>query len=472
MENMSQEDSLLSTNDDGSLSGTQIKSLREQVPFEDVEALIEETLKETRLSKETVDETSLSGTKLSEDFSKHEDKQVVFQETKKEEKVKAENDLENQYEETFKSYSVGDIIKGTVVSISATGALVDIQYQTDGFVDINEVNQFQIKTGDIVDVYITSLSNREGYVELSIKRAKSEQIWKKLYDAFEQKTLLYANVNSSVAGGLITDIEGVRGFIPASQVFRQQNQQLSDFVGKVLPVKVLEINRKQNKLILSHKQGRFDEIKREKDRFFEQIQVGQVLHGKVSNIKKFGVFVDVNGIEGLIHLNDLSWKKVDDPSKIVSVGQEIDVFVVGVNKEEKKISFGLKQLQPTPWDSVLAKYKVGDVIDVKVLRYAKFGVFVEVEEGVEGLVHNSELSIGDFKNPQDVLKIGEIVKAKIIKIDTVNQKIGLSVKQVELEEQKRQLEQLSNKQKVTIGDAIGESLKEQLNNQNELSQNS
>ncbi len=473
-----------------SLSGTQIRSLKERAELTELDALIEETLKESKIlqtnSSPTIEESPLVGTKLSGIYSNPSPKdaspkplptQNIEQknpESEQSSKQVPEKKLD-EYDKTFKTYKIGDIIKGKVVSLSQTGALVDINYQTDGFLNAEEISQTQINVGDTIEASIISLSNKEGYVELSVKKANAEKMWNKLYEAFSSKSLLEAKVSSAVGGGLIAEIYGFRSFIPASQVFRQPNQQLSDFVGKTLPVKVIEIDKKQNKIILSHKQGSYELRKKEKENFFEQIQVGQILRGKVSNIKKFGVFVNVNGIEGLIHLNDLSWKRISDPAKVVSIGQELDVFVVGIDKEQKRVSFGLKQLQPTPWDKVPEKYKEGQIVDVKIMRFAKFGVFAELEEGVEGLIHNSELSAKEVRNPLDVVKAGEIVKAKILRIDLQNQKIALSIKQAEMEEQKSQLEQLQNNSsqpKITIGDAIGNSIKEQLSNQNEFPQNS
>ncbi|MFA5103966.1 MAG: S1 RNA-binding domain-containing protein [Candidatus Margulisiibacteriota bacterium] len=470
------------------LSGTAIRSIKERAEFSELDSLIAETLSESKasvLGKEPVkEEFALSGTRLSKEFIKETPKvpemakEIPLKQPEpiQQEEIKASHAPsapQDQYDKTFKTYKAGDVIKGTVVNVGQTGALIDIQYQSDGFISSEELGDQPLHAGDGVDVYIIALSNKEGYVELSLKRAAVEKKWKALYDAFRNKTALEAKVSSAVAGGLVADLGGIRGFIPASQVLRQQGQQLSDFVDQTIPVKVLEIDHRQNKVILSHRQGNFEKQQLEREKFFGQIEMGQVLRGKVSGIKKFGVFVNVNGVEGLIHLNDISWKRIDDASKMFSAGQEIDVFVIGVDHNSKKVSFGLKQLQADPWEKVPEKYKPGQIVEVKVLRLAKFGAFVELEEGIEGLIHNTELSIKGVQNPSEAVKPMDVIKAKILRVEESEQKIGLSIKEIQLDEQEKQFQetqQTTGQQKVTIGDTVSDSIKEQLSSQNELSQ--
>ncbi len=473
------------------LHGTAIKSIKERAELSELDQLIAETLSESRgtaVGKEPPkDEAHLAGTRLSKEFVKEAPKPaetpvipvpkqiepLVAKDRpadRQEEQKKAPAAPQDEYDKTFKTYKSGDVVKGIVVNVGQTGALIDIQYQSDGFISPEELGEHSLKVGDTVEVYIIALSNKEGYVELSLKRALIETQWRSLYDSFKNKTALDAKITSAVAGGLVADLSGIRGFIPASQVSRHQGQQLQEFVGQTMPVKVLEIDRRQNKVILSHRQGSFEKQRAEREKFFDQIEVGQVLRGRVSSIKKFGAFVNVNGIEGLIHLNDLSWKRVGDASKVLAVGQETDVFVIGIDKNSKKISFGLKQLQPDPWEKVPEKYKPGQTVEVKVLRLAKFGAFVELEEGIEGLIHNTELSAKGVQNPSEAVKPGDVVKAKILRIEESEQKIGLSIKEIELDEQKKEAQNLPQQQKITIGDTVGDSIKEQLSNQNELSQ--
>ena len=376
---------------------------------------------------------------------------------------------QDQYAGTFKTFNAGDIVPGTVAKIDQAGILVDIQYKSDGFVRAEELDGRELKVGDKVDVFIESLSNKDGNVELSLKQAKAELKWKVLFDSFNFKTAVEAKVTSAVGGGLVVDCGGVRGFVPASQVAKKGEASFAEFVGRTIPVKVLEIDRRRGKVILSHKLGNYEQQKKDKDQAFDQIEVGSVLKGRVSNIKNFGAFVNIDGIEGLVHKNDISWKRVADPSAVLKTGQEVEVFVLGVDKINKKLSLGLKQLQPDPWVSAAEKYRAGQTVPVKVLRFAKFGAFVEIEEGVEGLIHISELSQKPVQNMEEAVKIGEVVNAKILRIVPEEQKIGLSIKAVAAEEEKKEFAQARAAQqppKITIGDTVGSQIKDMLNGNN------
>ena len=305
---------------------------------------------------------------------------------------------QDQYAGTFKTFNSGDIVPGTVAKVDQGGILVDIQYKSDGFIRAEEVDNWELKVGDKVDVFIEALLNKDGNVELSLKKAKAELKWKNLFDSYNFKTALDAKVTSAVGGGLVVDCGGVRGFVPASQVAKKGEASFAEFVGRTIPVKVLEVDRRRGKVIFSHKMGNYEQQKKDKEQMFDQIEVGSVLKGRVSNIKNFGAFVNIDGIEGLVHKNDISWKRVADPSAVLKTGQEVEVFVLGVDKINKKLSLGLKQLQPDPWVSAAEKYRAGQTVAVKVLRFAKFGAFVEIEEGIEGLIHISELSLKPVQN--------------------------------------------------------------------------
>ena len=383
----------------------------------------------------------------------------------KQEKEKKE-EPQDQYADTFKAFKTGDIVSGTVAKVDQTGILVDIQYKSDGYIRAEEVDNWDLKVGDKVEVFIETISNKEGNVELSLKKAKTELKWKALADSLNRRTALEAKVTSAVGGGLVIDCGGIRGFVPASQVAKKGEASLSEFVGRTIPVKVLELDRRRGKVILSHKLGNYEQQKKDKEQLFDQLEVGSVLKGRVSNIKPFGAFVNVDGIEGLVHKNDIAWKRVADPASVLKTGQEVEVFVLGVDRTNKKLSLGIKQLQPDPWVNAAEKYRAGQNVPVKVLRYAKFGVFVEIEEGVEGLVHVSELSLRPVDNIEDAVKIGQTVTAKILRIIPEEQKIGLSLKAVAAEEEKKQLEESkasSPAAKVTIGDTVGGQLKDMLN---------
>jgi ribosomal protein S1 len=373
-------------------------------------------------------------------------------------KVPAEKQAESAspYEVTFKEYEVGQLIKGTIEKIDASGALLNIGYKSDGFLAPEELAQ-GMQAGDKVDVVIEKLESKEGYVILSHKRAAAEAKWNEAFQAYKNKTLLEAKVTSAVKGGLVVDYHGIRGFIPASQVKKDPEVQLESFVKKTLPVKIIELNRRQGKIILSHKFGVTAKQKEEAQKMIEDVEVGQVRHGKVVSIKNFGAFVDIGGVEGLIHLSELSWKRVKHPSDILKLGQELDVFVLGVDKVNKKVALGLKELQPDPWVEAPKKYKSGQILKVKIARLVKFGAFADIDESLEGLIHISELSTSRIQKPEDAVKPGDEVEVKILRILPEEQKIGLSIKEAILEKERQAAEEKRKEEsKITIGEVIAE----------------
>lgn len=470
------------------LKGTTLGSSSSSPQSSELDSLIAETLNESKVfapSLSQKEKASFSATpmpkieaKVPAETNKVQQMPQISQATvpspQKAETPAPKENTQDQYDMTFKTFNVGEVVKGKIAKIDSTGALVDIKYKSDGFINAGELLNKKLAVGDEVDVFIVSLSSKEGHVELSLKEAEVELSWKALYDSYKFKNALDVKVTSAVGGGLVIDYNGIRGFVPASHVSKSSETQLAEFVGKVIPVKVIEIDRRHGKIIMSHRFGSVEKQKVDREKYFDQIEVGSVLHGRVSSIKKFGVFVNVNGIEGLVHINEMSWKRVNDPSKLVSMGQEIDVFVIGVDKASKKVSFGLKQLQPDPWASIADKYNPGQIINVKILRIAKFGAFAELEEGIEGLIHNSEISSKNFQNASEVIKPGDIVKVKILRVIPEEQKIGLSIREIETQEQKQELKEVQESmppQKITIGDTVGDSIKEHFSNQsNELSE--
>jgi ribosomal protein S1 len=264
-------------------------------------------------------------------------------------------------------------------------------------------------------------------------------------------------VTSAVKGGLVADFHGIRGFIPASQVEKKPEQELTDFVGQVLPIKVIEVNRRQSKIVFSHRRGSLEADKSKAHKLFDELEVGQVRKGVVSSLKSFGAFVDLGGVEGLVHLTELSWKRVQHPSEVLKAGQEIEVFVLGVDQVNHKVALGLKELQPDPWAGAAEKYRVGQIVKAKVLRLVKFGAFLEIEEGLEGLCHISELSTQKVNDPADVVKPGDIVEVKILRVLPEEQKIGLSIREVQLSKEKAEAEEKRREEtKVTIAEALQE----------------
>jgi len=363
---------------------------------------------------------------------------------------------EESIEASIRKFHEGALIKGKIAQVDQSGILVDIGYKSDGFLPSDEIPE-GAKIGDEIDATIEKLENKEGYVLLSRRKAEQELRWKRSYDAMKDKEMVSAQVKNAVKGGLVVEFEGIRGFIPASQVSKSPEQKLEDFVGQAIPAKVIEVNRRQGKVVLSHRLGAIESDRKEAEKVIDHIESGQVMKGKVTNLKNFGAFVDIGGIEGLVHLSELSWKRVRHPSELLKVGQEVEVLVLGVDKVSKKVSLGLKELQPDPWAQAVEKYRPGQIVKAKVLRLAKFGAFVEIEEGLEGLVHISELSKNKIQTPDEAVKPGEVLDFKILRIVPEEQRIGLSLKGVQIEQEKRNLEaKAAEENKVTIGDVLAE----------------
>jgi ribosomal protein S1 len=374
------------------------------------------------------------------------------------------------YDATFKEYEVGDIVKGKVLKIDQSGILVDIKYKADGLLPIEELAdrlpkspEEMVKVGDTIDVLIEKLENKEGYALVSKKKADFEKNWNLANNAYRNRSLLEGKVIQALKGGLVVDCQGMRGFVPASQVAKRPEETLDSFVGQTLPFRVIEVNQRQGKITLSHRQAAGEKEKLDSFKIFDELEVGQIRKGKVSHLKPFGAFVDLGGVEGLIHLTELSWKRVKHPSEVVKPGEEIDVFVLGVDRANKKVSLGLKELQPDPWASATDLYKPGQIIKAKVLRLAKFGAFAELERGLEGLIHISELSKEPVANPGDAVRIGETYDVKVLRVLPDEQRIGLSIKEAVKAKEKAAakaapavLVSSTDEKKVTIGDMIAE----------------
>lgn len=383
---------------------------------------------------------------------------------------KKPTETQQAYEKTFKDLKTGAIVSGIIVKVDQAGVLVDIGYKSEGFLPIDEIPE-EAKIGDRIAVMIEKLENKEGYVELSKKNADFELKWQEAYDAYKNRTAVDAKVTSAVRGGLVVDWQGIRGFIPASQVLQTPEEPLESFVGKTVPVKVIEVNHRQSKIVFSHKLGAVEQDKKEVNKLFDELEVGQVRHGIVKSLKSFGAFVDLGGVEGLVHLSELSWKRVKHPSELLKSGQELDVFVLGIDKANRKVSLGLKELQPDPWATATQKFRTGQTVKVKVLRLAKFGAFAELEEGLEGLIHLSELSKDRIETPDQAVKPGDIVEAKILRILPDEQKIGLSIREIQLAKERTEAEEKKKEEsKITIGAVIAEKERLKAEKEAEMSQ--
>ena len=351
----------------------------------------------------------------------------------------------------IKSFKHGDVVEGTVVRIDKDEVLVDIGAKSEGVVSNRELfgrnteAQPALNIGDTVLVYVLQPESPEGHVVLSLRRAGLERKWRSMQEQFEAGVIIEAPVIDHNKGGLIVDC-GIRGFVPISQIVdfprRPQNDQprdaaqeiaekLQPFVGRKLRLKILEVNRKANRLILSEKVALYEERREKRDELFSSLQVGQKVTGHVRSIAPFGVFVDLGGIDGLVHKSELSWNKVNNPEGGYRVGEEVEAEVIDINHERGRISLSIRRLQPDPWHSTVADFKVGDVIDGTVTKLVNFGAFVRVRDGLEGLIHISELSNQRVAHPGDVVHEGQALKLRIISLDSERHRLGLSLKQAE-----------------------------------------
>jgi small subunit ribosomal protein S1 len=351
----------------------------------------------------------------------------------------------------IKSFKHGDVVEGKVVRIDKDEILVDIGAKSEGVVSNRELygrhaeSQPQLTIGDVVLVYVLQPESQEGHVVLSLRRAGLERKWRSMQEQFEAGVIIEAPVIDHNKGGLIVDC-GIRGFVPISQIVdfprRPQNDQprdaaqeiaekLQPFVGRKLRLKILEVNRKANRLILSEKVALYEERREKRDELFSSLQVGQKVTGTVRSIAPFGVFIDLGGIDGLVHKSELSWNKVNNPESGYQVGDQVEAEVIDINHERGRISLSIRRLQPDPWHSTVADFKVGDVIDGTVTKLVNFGAFVRVRDGLEGLIHISELSHQRVAHPGDVVHEGQQLKLKIISLDSERHRLGLSLKQAE-----------------------------------------
>ncbi|MCL4425062.1 MAG: bifunctional 4-hydroxy-3-methylbut-2-enyl diphosphate reductase/30S ribosomal protein S1 [Firmicutes bacterium] len=340
------------------------------------------------------------------------------------------------YDATFGELKPGDIVRGTVVKVEGDGVLVDIGYKSEGVVPIGELSRRRVehpsevvKAGDEISVFVLRVEGEEGTLKLSKRRADEKESWQRLVEAKETGAIIEGEALQEVKGGLIVDV-GARGFVPASHVGRGYVADLSKYVGQKLRMKVLELDQPRGRAVLSQKLVLEEEHEKQRKETWDSLQEGQVRTGVVKSLTEFGAFVDLGGVDGLLHVSELSWGRVKHPADVLKEGETIQVKVLKVDREKGKVSLGLRQLLPDPWEKVAVKYPEGSVIPVRVTRLASFGAFVELEEGVEGLIHISELSDHRVAKTEDVLSPGQVVNAKVIKVRPADKKIGLTLRGV------------------------------------------
>src|SRR5689334_779282 len=347
-----------------------------------------------------------------------------------------DGELVPDYDSTLTPFAEGDVVTGKVVRVDKDEILVDIGYKSEGVIPISELSirrnvdpDEEVALGDEVDALVMQKEDADGRLILSKKRARFEKAWKKIEAAAESGEPVDGQVIEVVKGGLIIDL-GVRGFLPASLVDIRRVQDLEEFRGETLRCKVIELNRSRNNVVLSRRAVLEEERREVRQRILDDLEPGAVVEGVISNIVDFGAFVDLEGIDGLIHISELSWTHVNHPSEILEIGQTVKVKVLDIDRDRQRISLGLKQTQADPWQRVLESYQQGDNVHGRVTKVVTFGAFVEILQGVEGLVHISELAAHHVENPREVVAPGQHVVVKIIDIDADRRRLSLSMKRV------------------------------------------
>jgi small subunit ribosomal protein S1 len=341
------------------------------------------------------------------------------------------------YDATFTPFEEGEVVTGKVVRIDNDEVLVDIGYKSEGVIPSNELSirksvdpHDEVEMGEEVDALVLTKEDQDGRLIMSKKRARFEKAWRRIEAAAESGEPVEGTVIEVVKGGLIIDL-GVRGFLPASLVDIRRVPNLDEYLHGKIECKVIELNRSRNNVVLSRRAVLEEERKEQRQEILDRLQPGLIVEGQISNIVDFGAFVDLNGIDGLIHISELSWSHVNHPSEILNIGDTVAVKVLDIDRDRQRISLGLKQTQEDPWQRVVDTYNVGDELEGTVTKVVTFGAFVEILDGVEGLVHISELAAHHVENPREVVTPGDEVKVKILEIDSERRRLSLSVKRVE-----------------------------------------
>ncbi len=348
-----------------------------------------------------------------------------------------DGELVPDYESSFPEINEGEVVHGTVVRVDKDEVLVDIGYKSEGVIPVAELTirrsvnpADEVALGEEIDALVLTKEDAEGRLILSKKRARFELAWKKIETAAESGEAVVGKVIEVVKGGLILDL-GVRGFLPASLVDIRRVQDLDEFMARELRCKVIELNRSRNNVVLSRRAVLEDERKEMRQAILDRLSPGDVIEGQISNIVDFGAFVDLDGMDGLIHISELSWSHVNHPSEVLDIGQTVQVKVLDIDRDRQRISLGLKQTQSDPWQQVLDSYREEDVVEGRVAKVVTFGAFVEILPGVEGLVHISELAAHHVENPREVVSQGQAVNVRILEIDGDRRRLSLSLKRVE-----------------------------------------
>ena len=342
------------------------------------------------------------------------------------------DDLAKMYDETLNKVSEHQVTEGTVISIDKKEVIVNIGYKSDGVIPASEFRYNpDLKIGDKVEVYVENQEDRKGQLVLSHKKARLTQSWDRVNEALDNDEVIQGYIKSRTKGGMIVDVFGIEAFLPGSQIDVHPIRDYDIFVGKTMEFKVVKINQEFRNVVVSHKALIEAELEAQKKEIISKLEKGQILEGTVKNITSYGVFVDLGGVDGLVHITDLSWGRVSDPHEVVSLDEKIHVVILDFDDEKKRIALGLKQLTPHPWDALDPNLKVGDKVKGKVVVMADYGAFVEIAPGVEGLIHVSEMSWSQhLRSAQDFMHVGDEVEAVILTLDREDRKMSLGIKQL------------------------------------------
>ena len=344
----------------------------------------------------------------------------------------SKEELDKAYDETLNKVADHQVVDGKVISVDKKEVVVNIGYKSDGIIPASEFRYNpDLKIGDTVEVYVESAEDKKGQLILSHKKARLSKAWDRVNAALEAEEICQGFIKCRTKGGMIVDVFGIEAFLPGSQIDVHPIRDYDQFVGKTMEFKIVKINQEFRNVVVSHKALIEAELEAQKKEIIGKLEKGQILEGTVKNITSYGVFVDLGGVDGLIHITDLSWGRVDDPKKVVELDQKINVVILDFDDEKKRIALGLKQLTPHPWDALDADLKVGDHVKGKVVVIADYGAFVEIQPGVEGLIHVSEMSWSQhLRSAQEFLKVGDEVEAVILTLDRDERKMSLGIKQL------------------------------------------
>ena len=345
---------------------------------------------------------------------------------------KSREELTKTYDESLNTVKDKDVIEGTIIALNKREAVVNIGYKSDGIIPVSEFRYNpDIKVGDVVEVFIENQEDKKGQLILSHKKARASRAWERINEALENDEIIKGFIKCRTKGGMIVDVFGVEAFLPGSQIDVKPIRDYDIFVGKTMEFKVVKINQEFKNVVVSHKALIEAELEQQKQEIISKLEKGQVLEGTVKNITSYGVFIDLGGVDGLIHITDLSWGRVSNPSEVVELDQKLNVVILDFDSEKKRIALGLKQLMPPPWDALDADLKVGDKVNGRVVVMADYGAFLEIAPGVEGLIHVSEMSWSQhLRSAQDFMKVGDEVEAVVLTLDREDRKMSLGIKQL------------------------------------------